>query len=91
MSDDISDESTGMVILAGTSHPNLCKLISSRLGIKLGKVGVYRRANTETAIDIKQVTFLIYQVPTIFLLYRVSEISMSSSSKPVLRWTSTMH
>ena len=90
MSDDITDESTGMVILAGTSHPNLCKLISSRLGVKLGKVGVYRRANTETAIDIKQVILPIYQLNVLFSLYRVSETNTSSSSRPVPRWTSIM-
>uniref|UniRef100_A0AC34QYC5 Ribose-phosphate pyrophosphokinase N-terminal domain-containing protein n=1 Tax=Panagrolaimus sp. JU765 TaxID=591449 RepID=A0AC34QYC5_9BILA len=49
-----SDESSGMVILAGNSHPYLCELICHRLGIRIGDAIVYNKSNTETSVDIKQ-------------------------------------
>ncbi|VDK49749.1 unnamed protein product [Anisakis simplex] len=53
-SDIMSDESSGMVVLTGNSHPKLAQLVSERLGIKLGDAIVYNKPNRETAVDIKQ-------------------------------------
>ncbi|CAD5217549.1 unnamed protein product [Bursaphelenchus okinawaensis] len=49
-----TDASTGMVILAGNSHPELAKLVAGHLGIPLGDATVYKKTNKETAVDIKQ-------------------------------------
>lgn len=40
-----SDESSGMVLLTGNSHPALSELVSSRLGIRLGDAIVYNKTN----------------------------------------------
>uniref|UniRef100_A0A9J2P0M4 Ribose-phosphate pyrophosphokinase N-terminal domain-containing protein n=2 Tax=Ascaris TaxID=6251 RepID=A0A9J2P0M4_ASCLU len=50
----MSDESSGMVLLAGNSHPKLAQLVSERLGIRLGDAIVYNKPNRETSVDIKQ-------------------------------------
>ncbi|KAL3981687.1 Phosphoribosyl synthetase-associated domain family protein [Acanthocheilonema viteae] len=49
-----TDESTGMVLLAGNSHVELARLVSERLGIKLGEAVIYNRTNRETSVEIKQ-------------------------------------
>uniref|UniRef100_A0A914C3Z2 Ribose-phosphate pyrophosphokinase N-terminal domain-containing protein n=1 Tax=Acrobeloides nanus TaxID=290746 RepID=A0A914C3Z2_9BILA len=54
MSTMLSDESSGMVILTGNSHPNLAKLVCERLGVRLGDAVVYNKTNRETNVDIKQ-------------------------------------
>uniref|UniRef100_A0A6A7FX90 Phosphoribosyl pyrophosphate synthase-associated protein 2-like n=2 Tax=Hirondellea gigas TaxID=1518452 RepID=A0A6A7FX90_9CRUS len=41
-----------MVLLAGTSHPELAELIASRLCRQLGKVSVSTRPNRETLVEI---------------------------------------
>uniref|UniRef100_A0AC35U9W1 Pribosyltran_N domain-containing protein n=1 Tax=Rhabditophanes sp. KR3021 TaxID=114890 RepID=A0AC35U9W1_9BILA len=50
----ISDESSGMVVLTGNSHPNLSKLVCEKLGIRLGDAVVYNKTNRETSVDVKQ-------------------------------------
>ncbi|CAJ0933728.1 unnamed protein product, partial [Mesorhabditis belari] len=49
-----ADESTGMVLLTGNSHPELARTVSDRLGIKLGDAVVYNKTNRETSVDIRQ-------------------------------------
>ncbi|VDM37148.1 unnamed protein product [Toxocara canis] len=49
-----ADESSGMVLLAGNSHPELARLVSDRLNVKLGDAIVYNKTNRETTVDIKQ-------------------------------------
>uniref|UniRef100_A0A915E1R4 Ribose-phosphate pyrophosphokinase N-terminal domain-containing protein n=1 Tax=Ditylenchus dipsaci TaxID=166011 RepID=A0A915E1R4_9BILA len=49
-----TDESSGMVFLAGNSHPELARLVSDRLGVKMGDATVYNKTNRETSVDIKQ-------------------------------------
>uniref|UniRef100_A0A1I8EIJ4 Pribosyltran_N domain-containing protein n=1 Tax=Wuchereria bancrofti TaxID=6293 RepID=A0A1I8EIJ4_WUCBA len=49
-----TDQSTGMVLLAGNSHLELARLVAERLGIKLGEAIVYNRTNRETSVEIKQ-------------------------------------
>ncbi|PAV73871.1 hypothetical protein WR25_16060 [Diploscapter pachys] len=49
-----ADESSGMVLLTGNSHPELARLVSDRLGIRLGDATVYNKTNRETSVDIKQ-------------------------------------
>ncbi|CAG9533336.1 unnamed protein product [Cercopithifilaria johnstoni] len=49
-----TDQSSGMVLLAGNSHMELAKLVSERLGIKLGETIVYNKTNRETSVEIKQ-------------------------------------
>uniref|UniRef100_A0A914UGM7 Ribose-phosphate pyrophosphokinase N-terminal domain-containing protein n=1 Tax=Plectus sambesii TaxID=2011161 RepID=A0A914UGM7_9BILA len=48
------DESCGMILLAGNAHPELARLTSDRMGIKLGDCTVYNKPNRETSVDIKQ-------------------------------------
>ncbi|VDN57910.1 unnamed protein product [Dracunculus medinensis] len=48
------DESTGMVLLAGNSHPDLARLVSDRLNVKLGEVSIYNKTNRETSVEIRQ-------------------------------------
>uniref|UniRef100_A0A1I8AQM9 Pribosyltran_N domain-containing protein n=1 Tax=Steinernema glaseri TaxID=37863 RepID=A0A1I8AQM9_9BILA len=48
------DEGNGMVMLTGNSHPDLAKLVCDRLGIGLARINVYKRSNTETAVDISE-------------------------------------
>jgi len=43
-----------MILLAGNSHPELANLIASRLGITIGNVSVYHKANRETMVDIRE-------------------------------------
>uniref|UniRef100_A0A0K0DX06 Pribosyltran_N domain-containing protein n=1 Tax=Strongyloides stercoralis TaxID=6248 RepID=A0A0K0DX06_STRER len=50
----IADDSTGMVILTGNSHPNLAKRVCEILGNNLGSCVVYNKTNRETSVDIKQ-------------------------------------
>ena len=40
-----ADESSGMVLLTGNSHPELARLVSDRLGIRLGDATVYNKTN----------------------------------------------
>lgn len=40
-----TDESTGMVLIAGNSHPELARLVSDRLGVRLGDATVYNKTN----------------------------------------------
>uniref|UniRef100_F1L2D0 Phosphoribosyl pyrophosphate synthase-associated protein 2 n=1 Tax=Ascaris suum TaxID=6253 RepID=F1L2D0_ASCSU len=54
MSSYKADESSGMVLLAGNSHPELARLVSDRLNVKLGDAIVYNKTNRETSVDIKQ-------------------------------------
>uniref|UniRef100_A0A9J2P430 Ribose-phosphate pyrophosphokinase N-terminal domain-containing protein n=1 Tax=Ascaris lumbricoides TaxID=6252 RepID=A0A9J2P430_ASCLU len=56
MSSYKADESSGMVLLAGNSHPELARLVSDRLNVKLGDAIVYNKTNRETWVDIKQST-----------------------------------
>uniref|UniRef100_A0A7E4UZ11 Pribosyltran_N domain-containing protein n=1 Tax=Panagrellus redivivus TaxID=6233 RepID=A0A7E4UZ11_PANRE len=49
-----SDESSGMVLLTGNSHPALSELVSNRLGIRLGDAIVYNKSNRETNVDVRQ-------------------------------------
>ncbi|CAI4220849.1 unnamed protein product, partial [Auanema sp. JU1783] len=49
-----TDESSGLVLLSGNSHPDLSRLVSERLGIRLGDATVYNKTNRETSVDIKQ-------------------------------------
>ncbi|CAJ0608901.1 unnamed protein product [Cylicocyclus nassatus] len=49
-----TDDSSGMVLLSGNSHPELSRLVSDRLGIRQGEVIVYNKTNRETSVDIKQ-------------------------------------
>ncbi|KAK6109877.1 phosphoribosyl pyrophosphate synthetase-associated protein, putative [Brugia malayi] len=49
-----TDQSTGMVLLAGNSHLELARLVAERLGIKLGEAIIYNRTNRETSVEIKQ-------------------------------------
>ncbi|KAK0427585.1 hypothetical protein QR680_010307 [Steinernema hermaphroditum] len=48
------DEGNGMVMLTGNSHPDLAKLVCTRLGIGLANINVYKRSNSETAVDIAE-------------------------------------
>ncbi|MFH4981128.1 hypothetical protein AB6A40_007837 [Gnathostoma spinigerum] len=48
------DVSSGMVFLAGNSHPDLARLVSDRLGVKLGEAIVYNKTNRETSVDVRQ-------------------------------------
>ncbi|VDM40806.1 unnamed protein product [Toxocara canis] len=50
----MSDERSGMIVLAGNSHPKFSQLVSERLGIRLGDVVIYNKPNRETAVDIKE-------------------------------------
>jgi phosphoribosylpyrophosphate synthetase len=52
-----SDESSGLVLLTGNSHPQLSELVSTRLGIRLGDAIVYNKTNRETNVDVRQVKF----------------------------------
>lgn len=45
---NLADESTGMVLLTGNSHPELARLLSDRLGIRLADVVVYNKTNRGT-------------------------------------------
>ncbi|KAI1732616.1 phosphoribosyl synthetase-associated domain-containing protein [Ditylenchus destructor] len=49
-----SDETSGLVLLSGNSHPDLAKLVCDRLGIRQGDATVYNKTNRETQVDIKQ-------------------------------------
>ncbi|CAP35094.2 Protein CBG17449 [Caenorhabditis briggsae] len=49
-----ADASSGMVLLTGNSHPELAKMVSERLEIRLGEATVYNKTNRETSVDIKQ-------------------------------------
>uniref|UniRef100_A0AC34FHV3 Ribose-phosphate pyrophosphokinase N-terminal domain-containing protein n=1 Tax=Panagrolaimus sp. ES5 TaxID=591445 RepID=A0AC34FHV3_9BILA len=49
-----SDESSGLVLLTGNSHPQLSELVSTRLGIRLGDAIVYNKTNRETNVDVRQ-------------------------------------
>ncbi|TKR59528.1 hypothetical protein L596_029186 [Steinernema carpocapsae] len=48
------DEGNGMVMLTGNSHPQLANLLCDRLGISLARINVYKRSNSETAVDIAE-------------------------------------
>lgn len=43
-----------MVLLTGNSHPELARLVSDRMGIRLGDAIVYNKTNRESSVDIKQ-------------------------------------
>eukprot|EP00088_Acartia_fossae_P038413 TRINITY_DN3980_c0_g1_i10.p1 TRINITY_DN3980_c0_g1~~TRINITY_DN3980_c0_g1_i10.p1 ORF type:complete len:375 (-),score=93.20 TRINITY_DN3980_c0_g1_i10:503-1591(-) len=45
---------TGMVLLAGNSHPGLAKEIAKHLGIDVGACVVSHNSNRETIVDIKE-------------------------------------
>lgn len=45
---------TGMVLLAGNSHPALAKEIANHLGVSLGACEVTHNSNRETIVDIKE-------------------------------------
>lgn len=40
-------KSSGMVLLMGNSHPELARLVSDRLGVRLGDAVVYNKVNFE--------------------------------------------
>ncbi|CAJ0583772.1 unnamed protein product, partial [Mesorhabditis spiculigera] len=48
------DESIGMVLLTGNSHPELAKVVSDRMGVRMGDVVAYNKTNRETSVDIRQ-------------------------------------
>jgi len=41
-----------LVLLSGSSHPDLSQKIASRLNIKLGSCSIYHTSNRETLVDI---------------------------------------
>ncbi|KAI8793925.1 phosphoribosyl pyrophosphate synthase-associated protein 1-like isoform X4 [Biomphalaria glabrata] len=43
-----------MLVLAGTSHPELAQLVASKLGIRLGEITIYHKQNRETQVEIKE-------------------------------------
>jgi ribose-phosphate pyrophosphokinase len=45
---------TGMVLLAGNSHPSLAKEVANHLGIDVGACVVSHNSNRETIVDIKE-------------------------------------
>lgn len=44
----------GIIILSGSSHSELAKLITLRLGIPLGKLKINKFANQEIGVEIQQ-------------------------------------
>lgn len=43
-----------MLVLAGTSHPELAQLVASKLGVRLGEIAIYHKPNRETIVEIKE-------------------------------------
>merc|ERR1719195_1750167 len=44
----------GMIVLAGTSHPELAEKIAKHLDIRLGSSSVYHKTNRETMVEIHE-------------------------------------
>ncbi|GMT36234.1 hypothetical protein PFISCL1PPCAC_27531 [Pristionchus fissidentatus] len=50
----MADYSSGMILLAGNSHPELSRLLAERLGIPLGDTVIYNNTSSETTVNIKE-------------------------------------
>lgn len=43
-----------MLLIGGNSHPELCQLVASKLGIRLCEMSTYHKLNRETTVEIKE-------------------------------------
>ncbi|CAG5128128.1 unnamed protein product [Candidula unifasciata] len=54
MAGQLRGQKNQMLVLAGTSHPELAQLIASKLGVRLGEIVVCHKPNRETVVEIKE-------------------------------------
>lgn len=43
-----------IILLAGNSHPELCDLVATKLGLRLGDISVFHKSNRETNVEIRE-------------------------------------
>lgn len=54
MSIQLKAQKKQMLVLAGTSHPELAQMVASKLGVRLGEISVFHKQNRETTVEIKE-------------------------------------
>ncbi|BFZ17290.1 hypothetical protein BsWGS_20329 [Bradybaena similaris] len=54
MAGQLRGQKNQMLVLAGTSHPELAQMIASKLGVRLGEIAVCHKPNRETVVEIKE-------------------------------------
>uniref|UniRef100_A0A0B6ZZH4 Ribose-phosphate pyrophosphokinase N-terminal domain-containing protein n=1 Tax=Arion vulgaris TaxID=1028688 RepID=A0A0B6ZZH4_9EUPU len=54
MAGQLRGQKNQMLVLAGTSHPELAQMIAGKLGVRLGEIAICHKPNRETVVEIKE-------------------------------------